>query len=263
MDQSPFDYGYEYSSPLLDGTPDSLSGLGTPELARGGELPSLFDDHFDGILPAWNPLDFASLPALPVKAIERQGSMDLASLISPPMTRLASVEVEKIIKEEVVEEVAVQKKVQRAAAKEAQRNSAKDKFSGTRNTTIAAIPLDAPTMSRSYIIPSSTSRKRAAPASAAATNKKAKAPRSRRSSTPFESFDNPAEPYDPSELPDELLTAIEIKRRSNTIAARISRNRKAEHLKGLQAEIERLSVERDEWKQKAMDLEAVVKALRG
>ena len=270
MDQSPFDYAYEYSSPLLDGTPDSLSGLGTPELARG-ELPSLFDDRFAPILPIWNPLDFASLPALPVKALDRQGSMDLASLISPPMTRLASVEVEQIIKEEVLEEEVVEKK---------KRNSAKDKFSGTRNTKIAAIPIDAPTMSRfifsfflhrprltpfflrSYIIPSATSRKRAAPATTA-TTKKAKAPRSRRSSTPFESFDNPAEPYDPSELPDELLSAIEIKRRSNTIAARISRNRKAEHLKGLQIEIDRLSAERDEWRQKALDLEAVVKGLRG
>lgn len=148
LDQSPFDYAYEYSSPLLDGTPDSLSGLGTPELARGGELPSLFDDQFTPALPTWNSLDFASLPALPVKETQRQGSMDLANLISPPMTRLASVEVEQIIKEEVVEEVVEKKKVPR--------NSAKDKFSGTRNTKIAAIPIDAPTMSR-FVLSFSTS----------------------------------------------------------------------------------------------------------
>lgn len=42
----------------------------------------------------------------------------------------------------------------------------------------------------------------------------------------------------PDEIPDELLSAIELKRRQNTLAARRSRMRKAGHLAELQATIE-------------------------
>lgn len=71
-------------------------------------------------------------------------------------------------------------------------------------------------MSRSYVIPSITSRKRAPPAISAkliptlASNKKA-----RRASTPIPYDEFNDEGADPSELPDELLSAIELKRRQN------------------------------------------------
>lgn len=42
----------------------------------------------------------------------------------------------------------------------------------------------------------------------------------------------------PDDLPDELLSAIELKRRQNTLAARRSRMRKAGHLAELQATID-------------------------
>lgn len=233
LDQSPYDYGYEYS-PSFD-SPSSLSGLTTPEFARGGDLPSLFGFEFGAAVPVWVPEDVDRIVAPIVLAV------------SPLMTRLPSVEVEEVQKEEedadFVEE----------PVRPAKKADGKDKFNGTRNTKIAAIPIDAPTMSRSYVLPSSTSRKRSAPTAAAPAPKQAKAARAaRRPSTPFEGKD---EEYEASDLPEEVLDAISAKRRSNTLAARVSRNRKAEFLQSLQSDIVRLTAERDEWKEKAMEAE--------
>ena len=68
---------------------------------------------------------------------------------------------------------------------------------------------------------------------------------------------------DPDDLPDELLSAIELKRRMNTVAARRSRMRKAAHIQGLQDEIDALKGEVTDWRKKYEELEEVVRALRG
>jgi UDP-glucose 4-epimerase len=67
---------------------------------------------------------------------------------------------------------------------------------------------------------------------------------------------------DPTPLFKQTLNAIMEKRRQNTVAARISRQRKAEHLKHLETEVERLhDVEKQmlEWKKRAEEAEARLK----
>lgn len=111
-------------------------------------------------------------------------------------------------------------------------------------------------------MPSSTSRKRAPSVTALPAPKK---PTKSRRSTAI-----PAEPpalflsdVDLDSLDPSLdLTAIELKRRSNTLAARKSRMRKSGHLNALQSELEEMRRERDEWKAKAEELEKVVAKLR-
>lgn len=111
---------------------------------------------------------------------------------------------------------------------------------------------------RNYILPSATSRKRAPAAiSAKLTGPAAKkGKRARRDSTPLPED----EPLDPEDIPDELLSAIELKRRQNTLAARRSRMRKAGHLAELKDEIDGLKSELEQWKAKYAELEEVLRA---
>jgi hypothetical protein len=66
-----------------------------------------------------------------------------------------------------------------------------------------------------------------------------------------------------SDLPPSLLSTIELKRRQNTLAARRSRARKAQHLKDLEGEVVRLEKDRDDWKDRAERLEEEVRRLGG
>lgn len=251
---TPFTSAYSSFSPSSE---RSYSGLGTPELT---ELPALFGDDFQ--LSQWTE-SYGQLPALPpleIEVDEHLKHVKVEAAISPELTRLPSIEVEDFASMEIetvgTEAVADEKKPR------VKRDKSEGKFTGTRNSKIPHIPVDAPTMSRSYIIPSSTSRKRSAPTASPAPPTK-KSSRARRTSpSPTAAYENPEEPYDPSMLPSAVLSAIEIKRRSNTLAARLSRNRKAEHLKELMEELEKVKAERDEWIEKAGDFEKEVLALR-
>jgi hypothetical protein len=124
---------------------------------------------------------------------------------------------------------------------------------GTRRdiTPATMVPLDAPTQSRNYILPSSTSRK-ANPLHA-------------QKRTHSQAF---GQSQEQDELLDEAppgpnatqIEHIEWKRRQNTIAARKSRRRKLEYLRELETDNGELREDRDKWKTRCGVLEGVLKA---
>ncbi|KAH0826183.1 hypothetical protein J3R83DRAFT_5615 [Lanmaoa asiatica] len=132
-------------------------------------------------------------------------------------------------------------------------NSAKRKstVTGTRKnlTPESLVPVDAPTQSRKYLTPSTTSRKEL-PATW----------RRKRLRT--------AEPGDEvDQLVEEGLTAtlseqeqIEAKRRQNTIAARRSRKRKLEYQRELEENLEHHKRDSEMWKQRAMTYQALLRS---
>lgn len=107
----------------------------------------------------------------------------------------------------------------------------------------ALVPMDAPTQSRRYITPSSTSKKE------------------------IPSFFLKRHSHSaPSDEEDDELTEeppaanatdqekIEYKRRQNTLAARRSRKRKMMYTHQLEATVERLTMEKEMWKTRALTL---------
>lgn len=131
-------------------------------------------------------------------------------------------------------------------------------FNGTRHTSNAPLPLDAPTQPRTYHGPESKTSKRAVPAAAARKVAAIKAQaeyvkRARRSVSAVAvnaaeesaNRNNGGDEDDEEEIEGEFKEAIEMsieaKRRQNTIAARRSRMRKAEHLAGLENSIKTLT----------------------
>jgi len=147
------------------------------------------------------------------------------------------------------------------------------------------IPLDAPTQPRTYITPSSTSRK----TTTAAVERQLEryyqnGSKHKDGDLADLSIDDESESPEPqtsivgsggggggngngnssvSDLPPSLLSTIELKRRQNTLAARRSRARKAQHLKDLEGEVVRLEKDRDDWKDRAERLEEEVRRLGG
>lgn len=246
---SPFEV--DWSSPLI-------GGFGTPETPdfgyNGADLPSLFATT--GIAPQTLD-DFFAVPQAPTMAAQPSP----AGAVSPVMLLADSPAPEPV----AAAKPALTRKASSttmAASEAGEAVHVKDKFTGTRNTKIKAIDFDAPTLPKSYLLPSATSRKRAPAAITAKmpAAKKVKAANGGSLLVPTEYGDDGRELTD---LPDELLSAIELKRRQNTLAARRSRMRKAGHLAELQETIQNLEGEVDEWKKKCEELEAVVRALRG
>ncbi|KAK4049584.1 hypothetical protein OIV83_004082 [Microbotryomycetes sp. JL201] len=276
---SPFDFAHgDFNSPMMSsvyGTPDLFSeSLATPS----AEFPSLF-----GAAPAFKSAITSATVSAPVLAPTMIAvspslmSLDGDDLSGPPTPAfaeesLAQTDVKPVRASSRKPKVNVSrlgKTDDELALEDAMsRLPVKDKFTGTRNTKIKPIPLDAPTVQKNYAIPSATSRKRApsvvasklvAGASAGGKGNK----RARRDSTPASPAlaalpdlqSAPDGSINPDDLPEEVLTAIELKRRQNTLAARRSRMRKAEHLSDLKAAIE----ERD---QRIAALEEELLALR-
>jgi hypothetical protein len=110
---------------------------------------------------------------------------------------------------------------------------------GTRKnlTPDALIPLDAPVQPRNYLTPSATSRKD---------------PPRKRSRT--EALD------DEDEADKDLggLDSVAAKRLQNTLAARRSRKRKLEHQLELEISLEREKQQKEQWRSRAMTLEALL-----
>jgi hypothetical protein len=110
---------------------------------------------------------------------------------------------------------------------------------GTRRnlTPDALIPLDAPVQSRNYLTPSATSRKD---------------PQRKRSRS--EAFG------DDDEANNDVgeLDTVAAKRLQNTLAARRSRKRKLEHQLELEAHLEREKQQKEQWRSRAMTLEALL-----
>lgn len=125
-------------------------------------------------------------------------------------------------------------------------------FNGTRHTSNAPLPLDAPTQPRTYHGPESKTSKRAVPAAAARKvaaikaqaemMKQTQQDRLRSVSVAVEEDEVAADVLLDDEKVEEVIEmSIEAKRRQNTIAARRSRQRKAEHLAGLEESIRLLN----------------------
>lgn len=128
----------------------------------------------------------------------------------------------------------------------------RDKFTGIRNTKKPPVAYDAPTLPKNYYTESATSKKkrRASSSSSSGSNKRA---RSEVSVTPEE--EQPPlpvpvgvarlpsaqpEPMPEDEFDESQLSAIELKRRQNTLAARRSRARKSAYIQELKDEIDQL-----------------------
>jgi len=110
---------------------------------------------------------------------------------------------------------------------------------GTRKnlTPNALIPLDAPVQSRNYITPSATSRKD---------------PPHKRSRSEALGDDDEAN----EAMAD--LDPVAAKRLQNTLAARRSRKRKLEHLLEIEANLDRERQQKEQWRSRAMTLEALL-----
>lgn len=119
-------------------------------------------------------------------------------------------------------------------------------FTGTRNSALPLLDADAPTQKRVYHGPPSKTSKRAIPASAA----RKVASLQQIAATGAVAAED---------VEQEIEKSIEDKRRQNTVAARRSRQRKAEHLAHLEETvltqgdlIERLREESEMWMQRAL-----------
>ncbi|GAA5820906.1 hypothetical protein JCM3770_004861 [Rhodotorula araucariae] len=218
--------------------------------------------------PQWVPQDIPSLPVLsqldldvstslpmedvkpviapapPVLARNESALFDVLSVTPAPLpVPAAPVEVAVVASSPAASASGKRKSVAQLRKEAAQaipeQSFRKDKFTGVRNTKKPPIEYDAPTLPKNYLTESATSKKRAGPAKVAASiaNKRARTA----SATPGPELpETQPEPIDAEALDEEQLTAIELKRRSNTLAARRSRARKAAHIADLQAEIDRL-----------------------
>lgn len=106
---------------------------------------------------------------------------------------------------------------------------------------------DAPTQTRKYALPSSTSKK--------------DMPVTFARKRVAQAIANDEDDFLPDLPPNATeREQIEWKRRQNTIAARKSRKRKLEHQQWLETEVERLQRDRDLWKVRAMTLRGVMKS---
>ncbi|POY76503.1 hypothetical protein BMF94_0705 [Rhodotorula taiwanensis] len=143
-----------------------------------------------------------------------------------------------------------------AEEEEEEEQRKRDKFTGIRNTKKPPVAYDAPTLPKNYYTESATSKKRCGSTKVAASvSRAAKRARSASSSsssgsstpTPPEvavvEVELPSaqpEPMPEDEFDESQLSAIELKRRQNTLAARRSRARKSAYIQELKDEIDAL-----------------------
>jgi len=140
------------------------------------------------------------------------------------------------------------------------------KFTGTRAglTTEKLIPMDAPVQTRNYILPSSTSRKELPAAFAdkvaqvqlvsSTSRGKKRAREEVEEEVDEENVELGGVPL-PQSSAASLTAAIEAKRLQNTFAARRSRARKLEYMKGLEDEAKMLREENDALRNRVEELE--------
>ncbi|TNY18303.1 Proteophosphoglycan ppg4 [Rhodotorula diobovata] len=275
---SPFDLAVDFTSPMLSSfeSPllESFSLASSSSVA--GEYPSLFapapgadflasSSFAMATEPQWTPQDI-QLPALPQVGgtglplptsspmMEDVKPVITSSSSSPPvLARNDSALFDTFTAVPVAAQAAwstpapapaprksVAQLRKEAAQAMPEQSFKKDKFTGVRNTRKPMIDLDAPTLPKNYLTESATSKKRGGSAKYAASivNKRQ---RSTASATPGPELPQTRpDPIDAEALDEEQLTAIEMKRRSNTLAARKSRMRKAQHIADMQDEIARL-----------------------
>lgn len=183
-----------------------------------------------GPSPAFAPLDFDPMPvpsSPPRSLIEPAAMFDAHQSFGAIVVPVSPVDIDP---------VAVSRPIvglSNAAAKA----ESKKRLTGTRRAADCLIDLDAPTVERTYATPSTTSKKRLPPSITAKVLPAVKKARG-----------VDLDGLDPEHVPDEVLSAIELKRRQNTIAARKSRMRKAGHLAELEQQVADLKEEVELWK---------------
>lgn len=235
------------TSPLID-SPWEEDFLTTPALLPGGDMgidimasPALLDNDeaytnaplFDDE-SLFEPLTFEKLNA------DRRGlALDPLSLRPSPEAPNSP--------SSISPESSTSGRGKRSAGKQTTKSPRrKSAPTGTRKnvTPDSLIPVDAPIQGRKYVSESATSRKEL-PAVFARKRKRA--------SADLDDEDVLAAPPNTTEL-----SAIEAKRRQNTLAARRSRKRKLEYQRELEAVIDAERAEKDAWKQRALAFEAIL-----
>ncbi|GAA5866624.1 hypothetical protein JCM1840_002405 [Sporobolomyces johnsonii] len=201
----------------------SSTGFATPNTITTAELPSLF-----AALPLATPALQDIKPLIePSTLLSRNASAESLPFAATPTTEQEETEAQK--RKSIAE-------IKREAAQLVEEKQfTQDKHKGFRNTKKAPVEYDAPTLPKNYLTESATSKKRAGSSKVAASVNK----RARTSASPALP-PTAATPIAAEDLDEEQLTAIELKRRQNTLAARRSRARKAETFRQLQEEIDRL-----------------------
>lgn len=266
---SPFDFGHpaasEFTSPLLDGSFDSPLVESYPIASGAHDMPSLFAPAPSAAVAAAASFGAAAAGGIDLAALASSIGLSLPPLPTHPHMPASSSSTAEDVKPAVAaptspalartnstlfdaapesaplqrRKTAAQIKKEAAASLEDKPLVKRDKFTGIRNTKKPPVAYDAPTLPKNYLTESATSKKRAGSAKvAAAVTKRARSA----SATPgLELPQAQPEPIDEDKLDDEQLAAIELKRRSNTLAARRSRARKAAYIQELKDEIDRLA----------------------
>ena len=236
------------TSPLID-SPWEEDFLTTPALLPGGDMgidimasPALLDNDevytnapLFGDEPLFEPLTFEKLNA------DRRGlALDTPSLRpSPEAPDSPTVSVSP---------ASTGGRGKKSTGKQTTKTPRRKSVpTGTRKnvTPESLIPVDAPIQTRKYVSESATSRKEL-PAVFARKRKRASADLD-------DDEDLLAAPPSTNEL-----SAIEAKRRQNTLAARRSRKRKLEHQREMECVIDNERAEKDAWKQRALAFEAIL-----
>ena len=237
------------TSPLID-SPWEEDFLTTPALLPGGDVgidimasPALLDNDevytnapLFGDEPLFEPLTFEKLNAdrrglslNPLSLRPSPGAPDSPTTSVSPASSTGG-------------------RSKKSAGKQATKTPRRKSVpTGTRKnvTPDSLIPVDAPIQTRKYVSESATSRKEL-PAVFARKRKRA--------SVDLDDEDDLlAAPPTSTEL-----SAIEAKRRQNTLAARRSRKRKLEHQRELETVIDNERAEKDAWKQRALAFEAIL-----
>ena len=236
------------TSPLID-SPWEEEFLTTPALLPGGDMgidimesPALLDNDeafTSGPLfsdePLFEPLTFEKLND------DRRG-LGLGSLSPGPSSDMPCSPTSSMSPTSTTGGRGKQ-----SAGKQASKTRRKSVPTGTRKnvTPDSLIPVDAPIQGRKYVADSATSRKEL-PAVFARKRKRVSS-----------EFDNEEDLLAAPPTNTEL-SAIEAKRRQNTLAARRSRKRKLEHQRELETTIDNERAEKDAWKQRALAFEAIL-----
>lgn len=261
----------EFTSPLFEDTPNlSDASPFTPSSSstRHQTSPALFDysDTSSGGVPLFGPspivvnsnaqygtpsldslqlqsggLGFQNLDSLLSMGSPTSPAMDTQALFSPTTSPLFDAE------HSPIERPIGQRAVSDPTCKRSQPTGHRKNLAPEQ-----LLPVDAPTQQRNYYGPSATSRK-VVPAGFEERRAKIVAKRRRGLGE------------DGEQLSEEaiLSAAVEDKRRANTVAARRSRQRKLEHVKRLEDELEETKRAMELWKERAIAAEGMVKRLEG
>ena len=233
----PFDY-----SPLNEYliSPLFTARANTEELSELSSTPDLTQSSYDLFAPSPTP------DAL----IESKEEAIVEEVEEDAMDEEYTAEEVKEEEEEVVEE-----RTTRSSARKnkssfvlelgARSATGKRLFNGTRSTAFEIVPLDAPIQKRNFSTPSRTSRKRL-PKAVERILPPTKRQRLKSVKVEEEIDGDFKVEVEESELPKEVEDLVERKRKENTLAARVSRQRKKENLDALVAENVSLKEENSE-----------------